>query len=42
MKDTKRRFEWFSFYDHTGIEKHMECMAEQGWLLEKIGNFSWE
>ena len=41
MKDTKRRFEWFSFYDHTGIEKHMERMAEQGWLLEKIGNFTW-
>ena len=41
MKDTKRRFEWFSFYDHTGIEKHMERMAEQGWLLEKIGGFTW-
>lgn len=41
MKDTKRRFEWFSFYDHTGLERHLERMAERGWLLEKIGNFTW-
>ena len=41
MKDTKRRFEWFSFYDHTGLEAHLKRMAEQGWLLEKIGNFTW-
>lgn len=41
MKDTKRRFEWFSFYDHTGIEQHLEEMAAQGWLLERIGGFTW-
>lgn len=41
MKDAKRRFEWFSFYDHTGIERHLEEMAAQGWLLEKIGSFTW-
>ena len=41
MKDTKRRLEWFSFYDHTGLEAHLGRMAEQGWLLEKIGNFTW-
>ena len=41
MKNTKRRLEFFSFYDHTGIEAHLERMAEQGWLLEKIGNFTW-
>ncbi|MDE6590283.1 MAG: DUF2812 domain-containing protein, partial [Oscillospiraceae bacterium] len=29
------------FYDHTGIERHLEHMAEQGWLLEKIGRFTW-
>ena len=40
MKDTKRRLEWCSFYDHTGIEAHLERMAQQGWLLEKIG-FTW-
>lgn len=41
MKDTKRRFEWLSFYDHTGIERHLEEMAAQGWLLERIGSFTW-
>lgn len=41
MKDTKRRFEWCSFYDHTGIEAHLERMAAEGWLLEGIGNFTW-
>lgn len=41
MKDTKRRVEFFSFYDHTGIEAHLERMAQRGWLLEKAGNFIW-
>lgn len=41
MKDTKRRLEWFSFYDHTGIEAHLERMAAEGWLLEKFGGFTW-
>lgn len=39
MKDTKHRLEAFSFYDHTSIEAHLERMAEQGWLLEKVGFF---
>ncbi len=41
MKDKKRRFETFTFYDHTGIETHLKHMAEQGWLLEKVGPFFW-
>ncbi len=41
MRDTKRRMEFFSFYDHTGISAHLERMAERGWLLEKIGAFTW-
>lgn len=41
MKETKRRMETFSFYDRTGTERHLEEMAEQGWLLEKIGQFFW-
>ena len=41
MKQTKRRIEWFSFYDHTGIERHLARMAERGWLLEKFGGFTW-
>lgn len=41
MKNTKRRLEALSFYDHTGIEKHLKKMAEQGWMLEKITPFGW-
>ena len=29
MKDRKRRFETFSFYDRTGIEAHLKKMAEK-------------
>lgn len=39
MKELKYRVELFSSYDHTGIEKHLEKMAEKGWLLEKITPF---
>ncbi len=41
MKDAKRRIETFSFYDHTGIARHLTKMAGKGWLLEKISNFGW-
>lgn len=41
MRETKRRMETFSFYDRTGTERHLEKMAEKGWLLEKIGQFFW-
>lgn len=41
MKDTKRRFEIFSFYDYTGISLHLSKMAEKGWLIDKISNFGW-
>ena len=41
MKETKRRIEITSFYDHTGIETHLEKMAAKGWLLEKVSNFFW-
>lgn len=41
MKMQKRRMEFFSFYDHTGMERHLEQMAEKGWILEKIGNLGW-
>lgn len=42
MKKTKHRIEHFSFYDHTGIVRHLEKMAEQGWLLESRTNFTWK
>lgn len=41
MRDTKRRLEVFSFYDHTGITAHLEKMAQKGWKLERITNLGW-
>lgn len=41
MKDTKRRLEPFSFFDHTGISVHLEKMAAKGWMLEKMTNTGW-
>lgn len=31
----------YSFYDHTGMERHLEKMAARGWLLESIGTTLW-
>lgn len=41
MRETKRQMSLYSFYDHTGIERHLTRMAERGWLLCKIGQFFW-
>ena len=41
MKDIKKKVEFFTFYDKTGIEKHLEQMAMEGWLLEKMSAFRW-
>lgn len=41
MKETRRRLELYSMYDHTGLERHLTRMAEKGWLLSKIGQFTW-
>ena len=41
MKDTKRRYELFSFMDYTGIAAHLAEMAKKGWLIEKLSNFGW-
>ena len=41
MKDTKRILEPVSLYDHTGIEKRLKRMAENGWMLEKITSLGW-
>lgn len=35
------RFEHFLFYDYTGIERHLETMAEKGWLLKECGRVFW-
>lgn len=42
MKETKRRMELFSLYDHTNIEKHLEKMALKGWIIEDIGSYFWK
>lgn len=41
MKETKRRLEVFSFYDHTGMTRHLEKMAAKGWMLEKVSGMGW-
>lgn len=41
MKTRKRRMEYISFYNHTGLEKHFAKMAKKGWLIESISNFYW-
>lgn len=41
MKDTKRQFKMFSFFDFDGITAHMEKMAAQGWMLEQSTNRYW-
>lgn len=42
MKDTKYIFPAFSFYDRTGIQEFLEKKAADGWMLEKLGGFSWK
>ena len=42
MNTTKR--EWmplYSYLDRTAITAHLSDMAAQGWMLEKIGGWSW-
>lgn len=41
MRQTKRRMELLSFYDHTGIERHLTRMARKGWKVEKMNNYFW-
>ncbi len=42
MRETKYRIEHFAFYDHSGIARHLERMAEKGWMLEKESGLSGE
>jgi len=41
MQTRKRRMEYISFYNHTGLEKHFAKMAKKGWLIESISNYYW-
>ena len=39
MRKTRYEYNFYSFYDHTGMERHFEKMAAKGWLIEKLGYF---
>ena len=42
MSNTKR--EWlplYSFYDRSGLSRHLEEMAAKGWMLDSLGAYSW-
>ncbi len=41
MKRMKRTIAQFTFYDRTGIQNYLEKQAQNGWLLEHMGNFTW-
>lgn len=41
MRETKRQMTLYSFYDHTGLERHFERMAARGWLLCGSGQYTW-
>ena len=41
MRTVKRECNYYAFYDHTNIRKHLEAMAAKGWMLEKMGNTFW-
>lgn len=41
MKETKRDFIPYSFYDLTGMERRLERMAQRGWLIDKMSNLGW-
>lgn len=41
MKETKKILCHFSFYDQVRIQEKLEEMAEQGWMVDKPGNFAW-
>ena len=41
MPHKKREYILYSFYDRTGIERHLEQMAAKGWMVEKMGRSFW-
>lgn len=41
MKETKRRIEHFSFYDHTRVKAHLERLSEEGWVVKQVGSLFW-
>ena len=41
MKETKKIFCHFSFYDQVRIQEKLEEMGEQGWMIVQPGNLTW-
>ena len=41
MNNTKKILCHFSFYDQIRIQEKLEEMAEQGWMVDKPGSFTW-
>lgn len=41
MKETMRRYEIFSIFNRSGLERRLARMAEKGWLLDGIGQVFW-
>ena len=41
-KKYKYIFPAFTFYDRTGIRDYLEKKAAEGWMLERLGGFSWK
>ena len=41
MKETRKILCHFSFYDQVRIQEKLEEMAEQGWMVDKPGSFTW-
>ena len=39
---TKYQMNLYSIIEYTKMEKHLEKMAEQGWMLRKAGSFLWK
>ncbi len=42
MSKTKRQLSLFSLYDGTGVARHLEKMAAEGWMLRRIGRTFWQ
>lgn len=41
MRERKRIFTNFSFYDPQTIQSKLEEMAAKGWMIQKVGNLFW-
>lgn len=42
MKDSKRTYAYFKFYDRSKMQAYLEKMAEKGWLLTQSTDLCWQ